>query len=186
MAGTASQQTDLARTLTAHGVSGTPWFAVIDAAQDNTAPGKARASGLRTQSLYEGGLGRQLDDVAPHLVSLSPKDEFAGWLFDNWSGNHGVLLQSRARFDELRRHLRKFLLVKDEGGKKYRFRFYDPRVLRSFLPACSYAEAKEFFGPIACYYAADRSGRSVMAFTWRSTGLAVSELPASTQSPGQR
>ena len=151
MAGTASPQTDLARTLTAHGVSATPWYAIIDAAQDKASPERAAAAGLQTQSLYEGELGRQLNDVAPHLVSLSLKDEFAGWLFDNWGGNQVVLLQSRARFDDLRRHLRKFLLVKDEGGKKYRFRFYDPRVLRSFLPAGSYAEAKEFFGPIACY-----------------------------------
>ncbi len=173
----APNKVDLARLLTASGVSATPWYAVIDAAQDSGSPARAAGSGLQTQSLYEGSLGQQLDDVAPHLVSLTLRDEFAGWLFDNWGGNHGILLQARAGFQEIRRHLRKFLMVKDEAGKKYRFRYYDPRVLRTFLPACSPAEARDFFGPVACYYAANRDGRSALAFSWRSRGVAMREIP---------
>ena len=172
--------------LVVRGVSATPWYAVIDAAQDETSPQRAAAAGLETQSLYEGEFGRRLDDVAPHLVSLSLKDEFAHWLFEHWGGNHGILIQSQASFTALRRHLRKFLLVKDENGKQYRFRFYDPRALRSFLPACSYAEAKAFFGPVACYYAADRTGQSVLAFHWRSSGMAMSELQPRTPSSNRR
>lgn len=181
MVETASSQKDLSRTLAAHGVSATPWYAIIDAAQDKTSPQRAAEIGLQIQSLYEGSLGRRLGDVAPHLVSFSLKNGFAGWLFDNWGGNHGVLLQSKARFAEVRRHLRKFTLVKDEDGTKYRFRFYDPRVLRAFLPACSFAEAKEFFGPVARYYAADRSGAAVLAFGWGPRGLTVRELSARTR-----
>lgn len=157
-----------------------PWFAVIDAAQDDSAPGKARASGLRTQSLYAGELGARVEHVAPHLSTFALDGAFAGWLSERWGGNHGILLQSSASFEDLRRHLRKFLLVKDEGGTKYRFRFYDPRALRSFLPACSFEEAKEFFGPVIAYYAAGRSGESVLAFGWRPRGLTVREYPVST------
>ncbi|MCP4246451.1 MAG: DUF4123 domain-containing protein [bacterium] len=171
MVHSASSQRDLAHTLAAHAVSATSWHAIIDAAQDKTAPQRAAAMGLRTQSLYEGEFGRQLDDVAPHLVSLSLQDEFAEWLFDNWGGNHGVLLQSKAPFTQLRRHLRKYLLVKNEEGRKYRFRYYDPRVLRSFLPSCSREEGTAFFGPVARYYTADRSGTAVVAFGWGPRGL---------------
>jgi hypothetical protein len=158
------------RILLGHAVSATPWFAIIDAA-------RAASAGLRTESLYAGELGTMVVDVAPHLVSFDFNSAFAQWLFDRWGGHHGILLQAKAPFDELRKHFRHYLLVKDEAGKKYRFRFYDPRVLRAFLPACSFEEAKGFFGPVDCYYAATREGQSVHAFGWGPRGLTTRELP---------
>ena len=179
-------QNDMARTLTVAAVSVTPWYAVIDAARDATAPQRATEAGLEVQSLYEGPLGQELAGVAPHLMSFDLHNEFAEWLFDRWAGHHGILLQTKAPFEELRRHFRKFLLVKDEAEKKFRFRFYDPRVLRSFLPACSFDEAKEFFGPVQCYYAASRDGVAVLALGWGTKGLTMKELfPAEVPSRGQ-
>ena len=49
-------------------------------------------------------------------------------------------------------------------------------MLRSFLPSCTYDEAKAFFGPVAAYYAADRSGTKVLAFGWSAKGLTRREL----------
>jgi len=121
-------------------------------------------------------LGWRVAHVAPHLTSFDPGNEFAGWLFDHWGGNHGILLQSRADFSDVRRHFRKFLMVKDQAGKRYRFRFYDPRVLRSFLPACTPEELEAFFGPVLCYYTSDRGGGAVLAFGRRARGLTVHEL----------
>src|SRR5947209_7089547 len=46
------------------------------------------------------------------------------------------------------KHFRHFLLVETEDGKLLYFRFYDPRVLRAFLPTCNSDESSEFFGPI--------------------------------------
>jgi hypothetical protein len=174
-----SQESELSRALSKQGLAATPWYAIVDAAQGRTAPVRAARAGLQTRSLYEGRLGAKLRDVAPHLVALSLDAAFARWLFDNWARNVGVILQSRADFAELRRHLRKFLLVKDDSGKKYRFRYYDPRVLRVFLPTCSSAEGKDFFGPVARYYAADRSGAVVLVFAWGPKGLTVREVPLS-------
>ena len=48
----------------------------------------------------------------------------------------------------MRRHLRRFLLVKNEAGARCRFRFYDQRVLRAFLPSCTPEETVHFFGPL--------------------------------------
>lgn len=45
-------------------------------------------------------------------------------------------------------HLREVFISRDENGQEYFFRFYDPRVLRSFLPTCQSEELREFFGPI--------------------------------------
>jgi hypothetical protein len=47
----------------------------------------------------------------------------------------------------VRKHLRRLLMVKlDDGGRRLYFRFYDPRVLRAFLPTCSVRQDEEMFG----------------------------------------
>jgi hypothetical protein len=152
------------------------WFAVVDAAQDSTLPQRAGKVGLRTQSLYAGRLGGMLEDVAPHLVTVDLHSGFARWFARHWGGNHGILLQSRASFEELRKHFRHFLMVKDEAGKKYRFRFYDPRILRAFLPACTPDEVRQFFGPIERFYTLTRDGSGVLAFSRSDRGVRVVEL----------
>jgi hypothetical protein len=161
---TEEQQPDIRSLLAQHGVKGLPWYAVIDAAQDSTTPQRAREANLRVQSLYEGKLGARLDDVAPHLTTFEPDGEFAGWLCDNWGGNHGIVFQSKATFEDLRKHFRRFLMVQDGTGKRFRFRFYDPRVLRAFLPVCTRGELAQFFGPVECFYTATRPGTGVLAF----------------------
>lgn len=164
--------------LTRHGLPGVPWYLILDAAQDAASPARARDSGLKTQSLYAGELGGRLDHVAPHLCTFDLMGAFANWLFDHWRGNHGILLQSKSSFEELRRHFRQFLLVKDEQGSKYRLRFYDPRVLRAFIPACSPEEATSFLGPVACYYAAGRFGITILAFAAGPRGAIARDLTA--------
>jgi hypothetical protein len=51
----------------------------------------------------------------------------------------------------LRRHLRSFLRVTDEAGRRLIFRYYDPRVLRVYLPTCWPSELRDVFGPIDCF-----------------------------------
>ncbi len=172
-----TQAQDLPTALQRCAVSATPWFAVIDAAQDDTVPGKARDAGLLAQSLYAGERGAELEHVAPHLTTFDLNGEFSTWLFDHWDGNHGILLQSSASFETLRKHLKRFLVVKNEDGKTYRLRYFDPRVLRAFIPACTGAELKNFFGPVDSYYAAGRGGESVWSYAWGRNGLSDQEHP---------
>lgn len=185
MASEKSGKTDLRGALSACGAAATPWFAVVDAAQGESAPERAKEAGRRTQSLYAGDLGARLDHVAPHLVSFDPKDAFADWFFAVWGGNHGILLQSKTSFEDLRKHFRKFLLVKNEAGKKFRFRFYDPRVLRSFLPNCTFHETTEFFGPVVRYYAESRSGEELLEFGMGPKELTVQEHVVEKPKPPQ-
>jgi len=42
-------------------------------------------------------------------------------------------------------------MVHDEAGKPLYFRFYDPRVLRTYLPTCNASELAQIFGPVECY-----------------------------------
>ena len=157
--------------------SGSKLYALLDAAQDPMLPRRAADAGLPVESLYAGRLGGMLDDVAPHLVSLDPRGEVTGALIERCSEHLGVILQTTASFEPLRKHLRKFLMVKDQAGKKYRFRFYDPRVLRAFLPVCSAEEVNRFFGPVQRFYTAARDGEGVLAFAAGCGGvLSVSSI----------
>lgn len=152
--------------------AGQSCFAVVDAAQDATFLLQPDGAAVRRQSLYSGGLGALLDDVAPHLVEFQPGSAFGDWFAERLGAHVGILLRSGAPFEATRKHLRRFTLVEDEARRQFRFRFYDPRVLRAFLPACNPDEARRFFGPIQRLYAPHRQGISSFACT--SAGVQVS------------
>ena len=44
------------------------------------------------------------------------------------------------------------------------FRYYDPRVLRAWLPTCDPAQLAEFFGPVEFFIAEDEAPSR--AFAW--------------------
>jgi len=79
---------------------------------------------------------------------------------EQWGNSWGCFVWALADFKALRRHFRRFLMVEDERAKRMYFRFYDPRVLRVFLPTCTTAEALEFFGPIK-YFVMEASDPAV-------------------------
>jgi hypothetical protein len=55
----------------------------------------------------------------------------------------GIFASAREDIEGLRRQLRRLLRVQTEEGKTLLFRFYDPRVLRLYLPS---AEIATVFG----------------------------------------
>jgi len=66
--------------------------------------------------------------------------------------------------EELRRHFRGFLRVRDEAGRRLIFRYYDPRVLRPYLSTCWPKELDTVFGPVDCYLTEGEDAREVMEF----------------------
>ena len=128
-----------------------PLYAIVDAARDERVLTLLRESVEECRSLYEGPQGETLSEVAPYLVGLPRRDS---WLLEalvqeGWGAHWGVFLTCPLPLLELRRHLRRFLMVEADNmeGRLY-FRFYDPRVLGAFLPTCLEQERKDFFGPI--------------------------------------
>lgn len=109
-------------------------YAVIDAARSERALQLVEESIDPYASLYDGEPGRAFDDVAPYLVHLQ-RDS---WLLERfvtegWGDAWGIFLLSSANFDAVRRHLRQFLMVEVDGeAHRLFFRFYDPRVLKTF------------------------------------------------------
>jgi pSer/pThr/pTyr-binding forkhead associated (FHA) protein len=129
-----------------------PLFALLDAAR---APGVLEALRVHSEihySLYDGAEGESLDEVAPYLVQLNARSPLTELLVrQHWGQSWGIFLWALTDFKSLRRQLRRFLIVQDAKRKDMYFRFYDPRVLRVFLPTCTPDELSDFFGPIASF-----------------------------------
>lgn len=131
-------------------VEAEPLFAVLDAARERQVLRLLQQGGEEYESLYEGPEKKELAEVAPYVVSL-PRDSalLEQLVRRGWGRSWGFFLASRLPFKETRRHLRKFLMVKDEVTRKQLyFRFYDPRVLRLFLPTCTAEQRTAILGPL--------------------------------------
>ncbi len=104
------------------------------------------------ECLYRGELAPDMAEVAPYLVRLEPETEFADWVTgEGWGRHWGVFAVTDAGLREAHKHFRSFLTVYDPAGKPLLFRYYDPRVLRVYLPTCNAAELRTVFGPVSCY-----------------------------------
>jgi len=129
-----------------------PLFAILDAARDIRILALLVTYKEECQSLYEGVEGAKLAQVAPYLVRLAPDSKLLEALVkEGWGHSWGVYFTCAGDFQEIRRHLRHFLQVKLPDGEQVYFRFYDPRVMRIFLPTCIPEEASQFFGAIKRY-----------------------------------
>lgn len=123
-------------------------FAILDAARDRRVQALLNVCGERSQSLYDGIKGSMLAEVAPYLVQLEKDSALLNYLVNEaWGESWGVFLIGARPFVEVRRRLRRSLMVRDESsGKKMYFRFYDPRVLRAFWPVSSTRQKSEMVG----------------------------------------
>lgn len=131
---------------------------------------------MRPQSvcLYRGEPEPDIAEVAPYLVRIVPGDEFTNWILNEGWGKHwGIFAQSRYSLTEMRKHFRSFLTVHDESGKPLLFRYYDPRVLRDFLPACNGVELKTFFGRISNFVFEDKNPQTLLNYYLQDTELQI-------------
>jgi hypothetical protein len=161
-----------------------PLYAILDAARDIRIMALLMQSKEEHQSLYEGVQGAKLSQVAPYLVRLDKGSLLLGsLLLEGWGKSWGIYLTCASELAEVRRHLRRFLEVQLPDGKQVYFRFYDPRVLRVYLPTCTAEEADQFFGPIKNYLCEDEKPDKVLQFAnaGRGTDKKVVDLtPAAT------
>lgn len=129
-------------------------YGVLDGARDPRLRRWLIDTQLPGWCLYRGKLPPRLEDAAPWLVALPRGHAASGQILERiWGGACGVLLSTSLPSKELRRHLRRFLLAQTERGQVLLFRYYDPRVLRVYVPTLTADEAKEFFGGISTWLA---------------------------------
>ena len=95
--------------------------------------------------LFAGKIEPALAAAAPYLVELTDDTPLKNiWRTEGWGKAWGILLKSSLELDDLRRHLRKFLVVQLPDGDVVFFRFYDPRVWKTYWASCSDGERNEW------------------------------------------
>jgi hypothetical protein len=126
---------------------------IADAARDQRISAMLASSYLEHSCLYSGPLPVKLKSVAPYLIQLQYNDARTDRFIERgWGNSWGIFLKCDVRLDSLRRHLREFLVVRDPAGNLVLFRYYDPRVLRVYLPTCSPTELSAIFGPVERFW----------------------------------
>jgi hypothetical protein len=148
-----------------------PLFAVYDAARSPQVLELLKTAQEKQQSLLEGAKGEALGPWAPYLVALPPGSALLETLVqEGWGKAWGIYFTCPLPFEEVRKHLRHFLTVRDEENVDCFFRFYDPRVLRAFLPVCTREELRTFFGPIRRFKMEGRPRQVLLDFSLRPSG----------------
>ena len=149
-------------------------WAVVDGARDQQIWWMVEKISLLHSCLYAGTLSPQLERCAPYLVQLECDESQTMRLLNRgWGNSWGILMRTGMSMHALRDHWRRLLLVRGPGGKQLVFRYYDPRVMRVFLPSCSPSQLKEVFGSIERIMTEDRDSSRMMEFKLDGTGIAL-------------
>ena len=167
-----------------------PLYAILDAARDPAIYTLLLTSGTQYYSLYFGRSALELATVAPYLVGLPPHCELLEKLVaEGWSKAWGVFLTSTQPPETIRHELRRSLMVTMEGtGKLVYFRFYDPRVLRVFLPVADPQQRADFNGSISSFLVEDKDPNVVLRFhsLWNTFGFDRLPIGTADLGPGCR
>lgn len=132
------------------------------------------------ECLFRGDLAPEVAQVAPYLVHLDPANDFTPWVVEKGWGQHwGIFALADAELAVMRRHFRTFLTVYDSTGKPMLFRYYDPRVLRVYLPTCNSQELKTVFGPVISFLLEAEDPETLLRFEQSDGTLKQEKKPLS-------
>ncbi len=155
-------------------------YGIVDGAQDLELAYEAKCLyGQEIRSLFEGDMAPVVAEVAPYLVPIDPAGGYLENWCRRWGKNAGVLLTTSANLEQLCRHLRGIFVVQDEEGQEFFFRYYDPRVLRAFLPTCTPEETKHFFGQVHRFLAEGCEPGMLLRYVVASDGLGMTSVKLS-------
>lgn len=150
---------------------------LLDAARMGEQMDTAKELNKKHDSLYRGGKEQTLFAVAPYIFQFSSPTPFSDWFIDKgWGDSWGVLFKSPWPLPEMHKHFRRFLMVNTEDGQQLYFRYYDPRVLRTFLPTCDPQQIREFFGPIDYFLVEDENPEFALRFRHENGILKTEKL----------
>ncbi|MDJ0839931.1 MAG: DUF4123 domain-containing protein [Acidobacteriota bacterium] len=142
-----------------------PLYGLVDGAQDLTLAILAReACGQEIRTLFQGKNAENLAYVAPYVFPIDPDSLYLQYWTEAIGENAGILLTSDAGFDAVHAHLRDIFIAQDEEDQEYFFRYYDPRVFRTYLPTCTNEEAAQFFGPVSSFLVEDEEGEGYLYY----------------------
>lgn len=155
-------------------------FAILDAARDRSIYAGLQhfASWHEVMPLYQGAEADNLAAVGPYLLNLGTSDAIFDWIWENfWGGAWGIFVWSPASAEVLRTHFRRHLLARTTDGERLVFRFYDPRITLPFLPTCTAAQLRDFFGPVAHFALEDDDGATLVTLRREAGRLVAQTVP---------
>lgn len=154
-------------------------WAILDSARSPRAAYYARFAGFESECLFAGDLDDELRYASPYLVRLEFDDpRTVALISESWGSSWGIFLKSDVGMKTLRQHLRTLLRVRLPNGHLVLFRFYDPRVLRIYLPSCTPSEVNRFSGPVLNWWAEGGNQTNAMfAFRTVDGRLTTSTIP---------
>ncbi len=119
-------------------------YGIIDTARDERLFPLVQLS-PNYDCLYAGTIEPALAAAAPYLVELTDNTPLKNiWRTEGWGKAWGILLKSSLELKDLRQHLRKFLVVQLPDGDVVFFRYYDPRVWKTYWASCSDGERSDW------------------------------------------
>jgi len=140
-------------------------FAVVDTARDPAIIELLRKNGELVEELYTGPRGERLTSATPHIASVRRGSRLLRRLVRHgWGKGWGMYVLSDRPFASIRDHLRGLLVIPTGAGEGLSFRFFDPSILRSFLPSLSPEQARCFFGPVASIALEAQGSRLILRF----------------------
>lgn len=164
---TTLQRTEIAPTVVDRWSQAGRLYALVDACDQPAVPIRCRETDPGSaRSLYRGRAEEELWAIAPYLYRVDA--DTLGWIREVlWDEPWGALVLSGAGFEALYRHFRRFLIIESPTNESWYFRFYDPRVLSSYLAAPE-VDLPGFFGPVDAF-AIGRPDRSC-ELLWQRIG----------------
>ena len=155
-------------------------YLILDAASAGQSIATARERDPGHISLFREKGEAFLKDVAPFLFKIDIPGGFWAWYGQTgWGNSHGVALSAEVSRENLYKHLRRLLTVRTGDKREFYFRFYDPRVLRIFLPTCDKDQILEFFGPVDYFLVEDEDKEYAIQFSHQNGILQQKKIKAS-------
>lgn len=155
-------------------------YAVVDAAKDyRLAIASRDILGEPLRPLFKKA-PTFMDRVGPYVARIQCTNRYPEYMrlwADRLGDNAGFFFLTSAWPKSVRDHLRKLFKVYDEEGHMYYFRFYDPRVLRAYLPTCTAKECREFFGPIRSLHVEAEDPGVMLRYTAGKAAVQLEQEP---------
>ncbi|MCD4732573.1 MAG: DUF4123 domain-containing protein [Bacteroidales bacterium] len=128
-------------------------FGIVDSARNDEVFRYLVTGDVQYKSLFEDTMDVQSYGVSGFLVECKKESPLFRWMTtEAWGDSCCIYFTSKSSFDDLFSHFRKFNRVYLEGDDVVLFRFYDPRVLQTYLPTCNRVEIETFFGEVNSFF----------------------------------
>lgn len=126
-------------------------YALVDASHDPfIIPPTIEALTPDAECLFRGKAKEDLGDQTAWIARIDGRGPLLDWLIDEVHGRSMVsFVTSELTVSRLAVHLRKFTKSRDAKGTEHFFRFYNPKVMRQYLPVFDAVQLATFFRSIS-------------------------------------